>query len=94
MKDNKISIVSEDKDYFIFECPNCEGVIIVYKKEINCAIFRHGIMKRSGLPMNPHTSQKECGRLIREKEIHGCGLPLKFIYNKKGKHTVEKCAYI
>ena len=27
-------------------CPHCHSPIMVYAKDINCAIFRHGVMKK------------------------------------------------
>jgi hypothetical protein len=57
----------------IFTCPHCEVIITVDK--LKCGIFRHGIMKKNGKSINPHTSQIDCEKLIRKNLIYGCGKP-------------------
>lgn len=64
-------------DYLIVECPHCFDQIIIYKNEINCRIFRHGIYKNTGMNMNPHENKNECDRLYANDEIYGCGKPFK-----------------
>ena len=64
-------------DYLIVECPHCFDQIIIYKNEINCRIFRHGIYKNTGMNINPHENKNECDRLYNNDEIYGCGKPFK-----------------
>ena len=74
-------------------CPHCSNIIIIYKKDINCAIFRHGVFITSLEQMNPHTSQILCEEYIREKIIYGCGRP--FILKKNDtNYYAEICGYI
>ena len=39
--------VKLEGDFYFFQCPNCNGDIIVEKNELNCKIFRHGIYKKN-----------------------------------------------
>ena len=39
--------MSEDQNIIIIICPHCEQNILIYKNEINCAIFRHAILKKN-----------------------------------------------
>lgn len=63
----------------IFTCPHCEMIITVDK--LKCGIFRHGIMKKNGKSINPHTSQIDCEKLLRKNLIYGCGKPFQIIEN-------------
>lgn len=69
------------------ECPHCQGSIEV--KELNCQIFRHGVLKSNGQPISPHLPKAECDRLFQQKLIYGCGKPFRF-----NGHEIEKCDYI
>lgn len=69
-------------------CPHCNGLFII--EQLNCCIFRHGILKSTNKQMNPHLSEVECKKLIESNEIYGCGKPL--LYNKTTKKT-EVCSY-
>lgn len=40
-------------DIICITSPQCSTPIIVCTKEINCAIFRHGVMKETGLQIDP-----------------------------------------
>jgi hypothetical protein len=92
--------VIEEKDKFIFPCPNCENFIIVLKKELNCKIFRHGyfyvkkgkeIKLTNQLP--PHSKKDYIDKLLKDNKILGCGKPFRInIINKE--YFVEKCDYI
>lgn len=69
----------------IFACPHCELMILVYKKEINCRIFRHGVTKKNFKQIGPHSSKSH----IDLDKIYGCGKPFKL--NKKNEAI--KCGY-
>jgi hypothetical protein len=77
------------EDYYIIECPHCQMCIQIYKKDINCKIFRHGVYKNNNKPIGPHASKSECENLIKENLIYGCGKPFKFDGKK-----IEICDYI
>jgi hypothetical protein len=82
-----------DEEYIIVECPHCKQKILVYKKEFNCKIFRHGVFKKNLKQIDPHLSKSECDRLKNEDLIYGCGKPYKLII-KDGKFYTEICDYI
>lgn len=71
----------------IVNCPHCNGRVVIY--QINCGIFRHGVLKDSGKELNPHETKKVCSDLAKKGKIYGCGKPFKLV----GKIT-EKCDYI
>lgn len=81
------------EDYITFQCPHCELQIVIYKNEINCAIFRHGVMKATGIQIGPHSSKAECDDLINKELIFGCGKPFKII-NFNNEYKAEICEYI
>jgi len=57
------------------DCPWCGiGIEIA---EVNCAIFRCGMMKATGQQINPHMSREEVAQIIGQ--IWGCGNPFKYI---------------
>ena len=74
-------------------CPHCSFPILIMKKEINCAIFRHGVFKSNGKQMDPHTSQKVCAELKRCNLIYGCGKPFQLIRPCR-KYYAIACDYI
>ena len=77
----------------LVKCVQCEGLVMINKKDFNCKIFRHGIMKSTNLQIDPHLNKTECDRLLKEGLIHGCGKPFKLIINGE-KYLTEKCDYI
>lgn len=75
--------------FITFNCPYCNGGIVVDRKDVNCGIFRHALFKDGG-PVNPHALKEELER-IREK-INGCGQPFK-ITLMEDNFKIEKCGY-
>ena len=55
--------VIEDNNFYQFNCPHCNQSIEVQKKQLNCRIFRCGILKSNGKQIGPHTKKVECDRL-------------------------------
>ena len=72
----------------IIECPHCKEYIII--TELNCRIFRHGIVKTTGLQIEPHSNQEVCENLVKDNAIYGCGKP--FMINEKLEAII--CEYI
>lgn len=72
-------------------CPHCKESIII--EEINCAIFRHAVLKINNQQINPHSSKDICDSLIEKKLIYGCGKPFQLIKNNNKLEAVI-CDYI
>jgi hypothetical protein len=64
---------------FEVKCPHCDDYIII--EQINCAIFRHGVLKSNLTQINPHLAKSECDRLKESDLIYGCGKPFKVIFS-------------
>ena len=75
----------------ILKCSHCKEYIIIEK--INCAIFRHGILKTNGRQIDPHASKELCDYYVKNDLIYGCGKPFKIIYVDGELKTVS-CDYI
>lgn len=90
------------KNNIYVKCPHCNGLMEI--DEINCAIFRHGYNKETGLQIPAHLEKKACDELIKKGLIYGCGKPFKVIPNPlysesrtdeaNVKWIAEKCDYI
>ena len=81
---------NENKEWIVI-CPHCNEFVII--NELNCCIFRHGILKNTGEQMNPHASKQECDDLKKNDLIFGCGKPFKITFNGENA-IVENCDYI
>jgi hypothetical protein len=74
-------VIAEGGDlsgFYMTPCPHCRGSIIVAQNEVNCAIFRHAILKSGGVA-NPHMPQNEAEKLLANGEIWGCGFPFRLV---------------
>jgi hypothetical protein len=74
-------------------CPHCNQEILIIENDINCAIFRHGILKKNFDQINPHETKTECDRLYEEKLIYGCGKPFQLVKKENIYETIV-CDYI
>ena len=91
----KKNVLLFDNNTYIFECPHCNDVVIVEKTEINCQIFRHGLMKSNYEQVNPHASKEECEILLSKDLVYGCCNPFKLILNSDCIPIfAEKCDWI
>ena len=82
-----------ENDFYVFNCPQCNDEIIVYKNELFCRIFRHAIYKDTYEQVNPHLPFEECQKLINADKVYGCCKPFQIIL-KDSKLYVVKCDYI
>ena len=73
---------------FHVTCPHCKE--IVWIQELNCRIFRHGILKINGVQMDPHSPKELCDALASNGHIYGCGKP--FLININLEAVI--CEYI
>lgn len=83
------------KDY-VFTCLHCGDPFVVQGNDFNCRILRHGVVKATMEPMNPHAARAECERLVREGLIYGCGKPMRITRrcDMSGNYELEICDYI
>ena len=72
----------------IIQCPHCNQYIEIL--ELNCRIFRCGILKKNNEQINAHLNENECIRLKKNDLIYGCGKPFQILEN----NTVIECGYI
>lgn len=79
-------------DENIITCPHCNEFVII--QEINCGIFRHGILKTTNEQIEPHSKKEVCDYLKSKDLIYGCGNPFQII--KKADNSIEIiiCHYI
>lgn len=77
----------------IFDCPHCHKPILVYNKDLNCRIFRHGIYKNTYKQIDPHLEKKRCDDLVEKEEIYGCGKPFRIV-GDHDNYYIEICEYI
>jgi hypothetical protein len=75
----------------IVECPHCKDCILI--EELNCRIFRHGILKHNGVQINPHSPKDLCDHYVKNNMIYGCGKPF-LIKGDAPNLIVEICDYI
>jgi hypothetical protein len=79
-----------DENYYIVDCPHCSLKILIYKNEINCKIFRHGVRKDDlDMQLYQHATKEICDQAVEKDVIYGCGRPFVFDGN-----YVRKCDYI
>ena len=76
---------------FIVTCPHCAQSIEIL--EINCRIFRCGILKSNYTQINQHLSKVECDKLVNDDLIFGCGKPFELI-NDNSLWKPIPCDYI
>jgi hypothetical protein len=74
----------------ILNCPHCNIPVLI--EQLNCKIFRHGILKSNNIQINPHANKEECDYYINNDLIYGCGKPFRIIENNDFK--IEICEYI
>ena len=76
----------------ILKCPHCELYMEI--EQLNCKIFRHGMLKSNNTQINPHASKEECDYYINNNLIYGCGKPFRIIENENNEFITVICEYI
>ena len=85
----------ESDNCYLFDCPHCNVPIIVESNQVNCKIFRHGIMKDTYEQVDPHTSKSVCDELVAKQLVLGCCKPFRLLVGTTGRvETVVQCPYI
>lgn len=64
---------------FVVTCPHCSDIVAI--AELNCRIFRHGILKANFQQIDPHASEALCAFYVANNLIYGCGKPFTIIDN-------------
>lgn len=80
---------TKSEEFYIVECPWCSQSILVMKSEINCTIFRCGVIKNTGQQLEPHSPKSVCDYMVENDMIYGCGKPFQF-----NGYQAVKCGYI
>jgi len=75
----------------IVNCPHCNNHVLI--EQLNCKIFRHGVLKSNNTQINPHASKEECDYYTNNNLIYGCGKPFK-ITEFNNIFTSEICEYV
>ena len=86
MSDNKTAIIAT-----VVSCPHCKEFIII--EQLNCMIFRHGILKENGKQIDPHSKKELCDYYIQNQLIYGCGKPFR-LEQTGTDYIAEICDYI
>jgi DNA-directed RNA polymerase subunit RPC12/RpoP len=73
------------------ECPHCQQKIWI--EELNCGIFRCGVLKENGEQIPPHASKEECDNYINNNLIIGCGKPF-MVSQNNNEYIAIVCDYI
>lgn len=74
-------------------CPHCKENVLI--EQLNCQIFRHGVMKTTGEQIDPHASKDICDNLFTNHLIYGCGKPFKVtLHPDSNTYVAEVCDYI
>jgi hypothetical protein len=83
--------ITRDGSLLRFPCPHCGGSVEVAVTEVNCGIFRHGVVRATSLPIPPHATRSECDALIQANAVWGCGRPIQLAADLQ---SVRVCDYI
>ncbi len=76
----------------IVQCPHCGGDVVI--EQLNCKIFRHGIFKKNGKQINPHSPKSDCDMYVEKGLIYGCGKPFRVVVQDNNTYKAEICDYI
>jgi len=55
----------------VITCPQCHDTLVI--DQARCGMVLHAVLKRTGRPVNPHTSPAQVELLLRRNKIYGCG---------------------
>jgi hypothetical protein len=84
--------MSETQLNIIVSCPHCNDLILI--EQLNCMIFRHGVLKSNNTQIDPHTNKADCDNYKNNDLIYGCGNPFKVIKNNNNEFQAIICEYI
>jgi hypothetical protein len=67
--------------YLVISCPHCNQKIFTLETDINCKIFRCGILKSDYSQIDPHGTKEHSDFLVKQNLIYGCGKQYELIKN-------------
>jgi hypothetical protein len=76
----------------VVTCPLCGDPVLI--DQLNCCIFRHGILIASGKQIEPHSSKELCDFYVSNNKIYGCGKPFQIVRNTNNELVAVVCGYI
>jgi hypothetical protein len=72
----------------VIECPHCKENVLISR--LNCRIFRHGVLKKNGKQIDPHSCKDLCDFYVKKELIFGCGKPFQVIVNDNSRSQHDK----
>ena len=78
--------------YLYIICPHCKSIVFI--DELNCCIFRHGVLKTNGKQIDPHSGKELCDFYVEKGMIYGCGKPFQIVQKSDGEYIAVVCDYI
>ena len=76
----------------VVTCPHCGDPVLI--EQLNCCIFRHGILIASGRQIEPHSPKELCDFYVAKNKIYGCGKPFQIVRNANNELVAVVCGYI
>jgi hypothetical protein len=86
----RMYVHSTCKTMWMLLCPHCHTVVQIPTNMVNCGIFRHAIVRASGVIVSPHASKEKCDKYLASGTVYGCVKPFKFTASS----PAEKCDYV
>jgi hypothetical protein len=74
-----VQLSNSDGTYYV-SCPHCRGLVLIEQE--NCKVFRHGIVKSTGIQVASHLPKAECDALVASGNVIGCCGPFELIDRK------------
>ena len=75
-------------------CPHCNMLVEIPINYINCAIYRHAVIKQTGKQLDPHAPKEICDMLAKNGLIYGCGKPFMVVREDNKNIFLQKCDYV
>ena len=76
----------------LLTCPYADCGVTVEIIELNCRIFRCGVLKATGQQIPPHAPKEECDGYVRDGLIYGCGRPFR-VDGENPDFSSHSCGY-
>jgi hypothetical protein len=92
-------IVDTTTNVMILFCPHCSDMVVIDINQLNCGIFRHGLIKSTNEQIPSHAEKSICDELFQNGLIYGCGKPFQIQKDKDDPTNISKmkvviCDYI